>query len=237
MKTKIYLLLLLISANTITIKAQNYWGVNAQIVLPQNEFKQKGYSIGGGIGLQYLTKNLVPNSTLFQTRMNYQMDILASESKRIKDVVMPTTNNIVDAYYGNSLVGFSVGPQFSISVGKRWQPYVTVFGTAKIFNSYKSYYSNEYYYYGEDYFAPNAGASKDLYSAIRLQYGYGGGFMYRVSNKIHIDVRVSYAKGNGTTFVKLNSVRKTADGDTEFSTEKSRTSEAINAYIGVLFNL
>lgn len=237
MKIKNYFLLFLITVTTITINAQNYLGANAQLILPQNEFKQKGYSVGGGIGFQYLSKDLIKHTPVFQTRMNYQMDILTSQSKRVRDVAAPFNNDRTDVYYSNTSVGFSVGPQFSVRLGKRWQPYATFFGTARVFNSHKSYHSDEFYFYGEDFYGPATEASKNLYSAVRLQYGYGGGIMYKVANKTHIDVRVSYAKGSGTTFVKLNSIRKTNDGNTEFSTEKSQTSDAINAYIGVIFSL
>lgn len=237
MKTKLYVSALLFLFSLSYSSAQSYGSMGLNLALPQNEFKQQGYGAGGGIGFNYYSNSIPKLSGKVATRLFVGFDVTSTKNRRIKDALLPSTNDRYgEVYFSNTTLNFSLGPQFSVQLGKRFIPYASIFGSARVFHSSQSYYDANSYYYCNDYFYTNPNNSKNIFSAVRFQYGYAGGLMYKVANNAYIDARVSYARGNGTTFINIDNVSKDADGNTSYTTKKSATSDMLTAYLGVGFS-
>ncbi len=230
MKTKNYFIAFLFVFAAFGLQAQSF-GFGFIGTTPKGELKQNGYGTGGGIALEMGTAVLPKFSKgIIETRLMGALDLQClGYSKKIEDVVLPSKNNDMGTVqFENTSVGFSIGPRFSFNTGSRLTPYAGVFGSFRIFSSFRhnTFYDEE-----------KTAKSENVYNASRLQVGISGGALYRVGKRTYLDFRVSYAQGSGIQYVNLYDSWKDEDGTIRYRMDKSKAVGLLSVQIGLQFGI
>jgi hypothetical protein len=230
MKTKNYFIAILFILATFGLKAQSF-GFGLMATTPQGELKQSGYGTGGGLALEIGTPILPRFSTgIIETRLMGALDLQClGYSKKIENVEMPTgSNDMGVVQFENTAFGLSIGPRFSFNTGTRLTPYTGVFGSYRLFSSFRH---NTLY---ED---DKALEDEHIYTTGRLQVGVSGGFLFRIGKNTYFDFRMSFIQGGGIQYVNLYDAWKDEDNSIRYRLDKSRTTSLLTTQLGLQFGI
>lgn len=231
----VLLIVLGISALALPLSAQHYIGLYANGTKPLNSFADSGYRNGGGFSVEYLSPSLLSkHSTAFEIRIGAGIEFSHhGGSNKVKDLVFNTPNNDKGSVkLQNQMFGFYVAPKFIFNVGD-FSPYFDITANYRVFNTYQANRFNE-----EVHGYERKSSTPVIQNGI-AHYGGSLGLMYRLSNAVCFDARVTYTTGSAINFADLGTLDRAAasNNSVTYKTITSPVSDVLVFRLGVLFTL
>lgn len=182
--------------------AQPYLGIHFVGSKAQNTFCDSAYRNGYGFSMEFFSNNLLRNTPQRAVGLRFGLgwDIQWA-GHHSESVILNTPNSDPGKEkFSNTHLGLTASARLTFMPYSRLTPYID--GHVGL----RGFYTNQILTMDDPSPEYESSTSNSILSTGTQRYGGSVGLMYRLTNNIYLDTRVTYSKGTAGNWINLNNI-------------------------------